>query len=57
MTLELAKGVGERAYKLEKWTQEEGKGEQVFIAKGRVVIDLEEAVGCFIETVKGKAYL
>jgi hypothetical protein len=57
MTLELARGVGEYTYELEKWTQGEGEEEQVFIAKGRVVIDPEEAVDCFIEAVRGKARL
>jgi hypothetical protein len=55
MTLELAKGVGEHACELEKWTQGEGEGERVFMAKGRVVTDPEEAVDCFIEAVRGKA--
>jgi hypothetical protein len=57
MTLELARGVGERAYELEKWTQGEGEGEQVFMAKGRVVTDPKEAVDYFIEAVRGKARL
>jgi hypothetical protein len=57
MTLELAGGVEERACELEKWTRGEGEGERVFIAKGRVVINLEEAVDCFTEAVRGKARL
>ena len=57
MTLELAGGVEEYAYESEKWTRGEGEGERVFIAKGRVVTDLEEAVDCFIEAVRGKARL
>ena len=57
MTLELAKGVKEYTCVLEKWTQGEGEGKQVFIAKGRVVMNLKEAVDCFIETIRGKARL
>jgi hypothetical protein len=57
MTLELVRGVGECAYKLEKWTQGEGEGEQVFMAEERVVTDLEEAVDCFTEAIRGKACL
>jgi hypothetical protein len=57
MTLKSAKGVEEYTYILEKWTQGEGKGEQVFIAKGRVVINLKEAVDCFIKIIRGKARL
>jgi len=55
MTLESAGGVGERAYESEKWTRGEGEGEQVFMAKGRVVTDPEEAVDCFTKAVRGKA--
>ena len=57
MTLESAGGVEERACELEKWTRGEGEGERVFMAKGRVVINPEEAVDCFIEAVRGKACL
>ena len=57
MTLELVKGVKEYTYILEKWTQGEGKGERVFMAKGRVVTNSEEAVDCFTEAIRGKARL
>ena len=57
MTLELARGVEEHACVLEKWTQGEGEGERVFIAKERVVTNPEEAVDCFTEAVRGKARL
>jgi hypothetical protein len=57
MILESARGVGERAYASEKWTQGEGEGEWFFMAKGRVDIDLEGAVDCFIEVIRGKARL
>ena len=57
MTLELVKGMEERAYVLEKWTQGEGEGERVFMTKERVVTNPEEVVDCFIEAIKGKAHL
>jgi hypothetical protein len=57
MTLELAGGVEEYTCASEKWTQGEGEGERVFIAKGRVVTNPEEAVDYFTEAVRGKAHL
>jgi hypothetical protein len=41
----------------EKSTRGEGEGEQFFIAKGRVDIDLEEAVDYFMEAIRGKVRL
>jgi hypothetical protein len=57
MTLESVRGVEERAYASEKWTQGEGEGERVFITEGRVVTNPEEAVDYFTKAVRGNARL